>query len=240
MPDVQPVDTAGALEDIYKRRFGPDVMFRQRMWKVLCKSFFQRYVPTTATVLEVGAGYCEFINNITAARKAALDLNPDTKDYAAPGVWVIESSSTDMSMVPDGSVDVAFASNFFEHITREDILKTMREVARVLTPNGRFLILQPNIRFCARDFWMFFDHITPLDQYSLVEALEMCGFRATKTIVRFLPYTTKGSLPKSVGMVSLYLKIPLLWRFFGQQTFVVAELDRGDGQSAMGRPRRAE
>lgn len=240
MPDVQPVDTAEALEDIYKRRFGPDVVFRQRMWKVLCKTFFQQYVPPTATVLEVAAGYCEFINNITAARKAALDLNPDTKEYAAPGIWVIESTSTDMSVVPSGSVDVAFASNFFEHITREDILKTMREVARVLTPTGRFLILQPNIRFCARDFWMFFDHITPLDQYSLVEALEMCGFRATKTIVRFLPYTTKGALPKSVAMVSLYLKLPLLWRFFGQQTFVVAELDRGAGPSVRGRSRRVE
>ena len=191
------------------------------------------------TPARLGAGYACRPFRIRAARKAALDLNPDTKEYAAPGIWVIESTSTDMSMIPDGSVDVAFASNFFEHITREDILKTMREVARVLAPTGRFLILQPNIRFCARDFWMFFDHITPLDQYSLVEALEMCGFRATKTIVRFLPYTTKGSLPKSVGMVSLYLKIPLLWRFFGQQTFVVAELDHG-GQSTGQRARRAE
>lgn len=231
MADIDSVGAPESLENIYKRRFGPDVEFRQRMWRVLCKNFFQRYVPTSATVLEVAAGYCEFINNIKAGRKAALDLNPDTKEYADPGIWVIESTSTDMSMIPNGSVDVAFASNFFEHITREDILKTMREVARVLKPNGRFLILQPNIRFCARDFWMFFDHITPLDQYSLVEALEMCGFRASKTIVRFLPYTTKGRLPKSVGMVRLYLKLPLLWRFFGQQTFVVAELDPSGGQN---------
>jgi NDP-sugar pyrophosphorylase family protein len=107
----------------------------------------------------------------------------------------------------------------------KDFTLTMREVARTLKPNGRFLILQPNIRFCARDFWMFFDHITPLDQYSLTEALEMSGFRAVKTIVRFLPYSTKSKLPKSLFMVRAYLALPFIWRFLGQQTFVVAELE---------------
>jgi SAM-dependent methyltransferase len=125
-------------------------------------------------------------------------------------------------------VDIAFASNFFEHLTREDIVATMREVARVLKPTGHFLILQPNIRFCARDFWMFFDHITPLDQYSLAEALEISGFRVVRTIVRFLPFTTKSRLPKSLFMVRLYLRLPLLWRFFGQQTFAIAVPDRKD------------
>src|SRR4029077_19148996 len=118
----------------------------------------------------------------------------------------------------------------FEHLTRGDIVRTMREVARVLKPTGRFLILQPNIRFCARDFWMFFDHITPLDQYSLAEALEISGFRVVHTIVRFLPFTTKSRLPNSLFMVRLYLKTPLLWRIFGQQTFVVAEPVRRERQ----------
>ena len=216
--------SADTLEAIYKRRFGPGVAFRVRMWKLLCRRFFQRYIPPTSTVLEVGAGYCEFINSIVASGKIALDLNPDTAEYANQDVRVIQSSSTDMSAIASGSVDVAFASNFFEHITRDDILSTMREVARVLKPSGRFLILQPNIRFCMRDFWMFFDHITPLDQYSLTEALEMSGFHAIKTIVRFLPYTTQGKLPKSLFMVRVYLTFPILWRVFGQQTFVVAAL----------------
>jgi SAM-dependent methyltransferase len=197
------------------------------MWRILCSRFFQRYVPRESTVLEVGAGYCEFINNIAGAQKIAVDLNPDTARYAHEDVRTIESSSTDLSAIASGTVDVAFASNFFEHLTREDIVATMREVARVLKPTGRFLILQPNIRFCARDFWMFFDHITPLDQYSLAEALEISGFRVTRTIVRFLPFTTKSRLPKSLHMVRLYLRLPLLWRVMGQQTFAIAEPDPG-------------
>src|SRR5690348_5702241 len=69
MADIDSVGAPESLENIYKRRFGPDVEFRQRMWRVLCKSYFQRYVSASATVLEVGAGYCEFINNIKAGRK---------------------------------------------------------------------------------------------------------------------------------------------------------------------------
>lgn len=221
--------TAAELEAIYKRRFGPDLLYRQKMWKVLCRQFFQHYVPKNSTLMEVGAGYCEFVNTIQAAHKIAVDLNPDTHLYANPEVRVIETLSTDLSAVPTASVDIAFASNFFEHLTRSDVVETMREVARTLRPNGRFLILQPNIRFCAKDFWMFFDHITPLDQYSLAEALEMSGFRVTKTIVRFLPFTTKSKLPKSLGLVRLYLRLPLLWRIFGQQTFMIAEPVRQEG-----------
>lgn len=214
---------ATEVEAIYKRRFIPDLVFRQKMWRVLCRRFFQRYVPDTSSVLEVGAGYCEFINSIRARQKIAVDLNPDTRAYADPDVRVISTTSTDLSAVDSGSVDVAFASNFFEHLERPDILSTMCEVRRCLRPGGRFLILQPNIRFCARDFWMFFDHITPLDQYSLAEALEMSGFRVTRTIVRFLPFTTKSRLPRSLWLIRLYLRIPLMWRYMGQQTFMVAE-----------------
>lgn len=214
--------TDARLEAIYKRRFGPDVAFRQRMWRILCADFFQRYVPSDSTVLEVGAGYCEFINNIRAGRKIAVDLNADTHLHAARDVQVIASSSTDLSAIPPGSVDIAFASNFFEHLERRDIADTMREVARVLRPGGQFLILQPNYRYCYRDYWMFFDHITPLDHHSLAEALETNGFRVQHTIVRFMPYTAKGQLPKSPALVKAYLRLPFAWRFFGQQTFMVA------------------
>lgn len=222
------MSSAVDVKAIYRRRFTPDLKSRQKVWRVLCRSYFQRHVPPSSTVLEVGAGYCEFINTIQAGRKIAVDLNPDTRQYANPDVRVVETSSCDLSSIADSSVDVAFASNFFEHITRDDILTTMREVARVLRPTGRFLILQPNIRYCARDFWMFFDHITPLDQYSLTEALEMSGFRVKKLIARFLPYTTKGSLPSAPFLVWLYLRMPLAWRLMGQQTFVVAEPGRSE------------
>lgn len=210
------------LPDLYRRRYADDARFRSSMWVVLCREFFQAWVDPAARVVELGAGNCDFINNIVAAQKIAVDLSPHAAEHAASGVQVLTAPSTDLSALADRSADVVFASNFFEHLTREDILATLREARRVLAPEGRLLILQPNIRYCARDYWMFFDHITPLDDRSLVEALEATGFAPVKVISRFLPFTTKSRLPKSVALVRLYLAVPLLWRIFGAQSFIAA------------------
>jgi ubiquinone/menaquinone biosynthesis C-methylase UbiE len=210
-------------KDMYQRRFDGDTEFRARMWQVLCEDFFQKYIPPQSVVLELAAGYCEFINNIQAARKIAVDINTDTRQRAATGVEVILNPTTDLSLVPDQNVDVVFVSNFFEHLTRDDIVKTLRETYRVLKSGGRFLILQPNIRFVQKDYWMFFDHITPIDDRALAEALEIVGFKIRELRPRFLPYTTKSRLPKSLFLLRLYLKLPFLHRILGGQAFVYAE-----------------
>ena len=210
------------VQSIYERRFADTLAFRRQMWDVLCKEFFQRHVPDTATVVEIGAGYCEFINNIRARRKIAVDLNPDTRRHAGPEVEVILSSTSRIATLDDGVADVVFASNFLEHLTREDILATLREVRRVLAPGGRFLILQPNIRYCKEDYWQFFDHITPLCERSLTEALETTGFTVPYVLGRFLPFTTQGRLPNSIALLKLYLKLRPAWRIFGQQSFFIA------------------
>jgi SAM-dependent methyltransferase len=210
------------VQSLYERRFGEMLAFRRRMWRVLCREFFQRHVSSDATVVEIGAGYCEFINHIEAGRKYAVDLNPDTHRHAGPDVTVLTTSTAAMATVADATADVAFASNFLEHLTREQILATLREVRRILKPRGRFLILQPNIRYCKEDYWQFFDHITPLCDRSLTEALEMSGFDVPYVLRRFLPFTTQGRLPNSITLLKIYLKLRPAWWFFGQQSFLIA------------------
>lgn len=208
---------------IYRRRFCADEEFRKEMYRVLCSEVFQKYIPEESTVLEIGAGYCEFINNISAKKKIALDMNPDLSKFAEDSVQVVVGSSTDMKGLGDCSIDIVFANNFFEHLTRDDILRTIIEVHRLLKVGGRFLILQPNIRFCYKDYWMFFDHITPLDDRCLSEILELSGFQVKECIPRFLPYTTKGRLPKSITLLRAYLKVPLIQRIIGKQALILSE-----------------
>jgi ubiquinone/menaquinone biosynthesis C-methylase UbiE len=210
------------LSKIYDRRLTADAAFRTEMWRLLCATFFQKYVAPTDRIVEFAAGHCEFINAIKALEKIAVDLNPDAQKWAAEDVQVVHSSVTSIPALTDRSCDVVFASNLFEHLTRPDIVATIREAHRILKMGGRLLILQPNIRFTAKDYWMFFDHITPLDDRSLTEALETNGFRVIQTIVRFLPYTTKTNVPKSLTLVRWYLRLPFIWRFFGGQSFLVA------------------
>jgi SAM-dependent methyltransferase len=211
------------VKSIYARRFTPDLEFRDAMWKILCRNFFQHYIVGKSHVLEIGAGYCEFINNIQSERKTAVDINPDIVNYAASDVNIVLNSTNLMRDISDNSVDMVFASNLFEHLTRDEILATFREVYRVLAPGGKFMVLQPNIRFCAKDYWMFFDHITPIDDRAFVEALEINGFEILEVIDRFLPYTTKSRLPKSLFLIQLYLHLRVVWRFFGQQSFILSK-----------------
>lgn len=214
------------LRVLYANRFGSQEAVRSDLWEVLCSDFFQKYVPTDATVLDIAAGHCEFINNIQAAERIAIDLNPDVVKRAASGVRALICPSDQITEVADASVDRVFISNFFEHIPREVIVSTLVEVRRVLKPTGKLMVLQPNVRYCAKDYWMFFDHITPVDDRALAEAFAATGFDVELCLPRFLPYTTKSRLPSGPGLVKLYLKVPLAWRFLGAQAFMIGTPSR--------------
>lgn len=206
----------------YRNRFKEGGEARDRLWKTLCSGFFQKYIPESGSVLEIAAGYCEFINNITARRKIAVDINPDTRQYADKDIEVYTAACEPLDMIEAGSVDVVWISNFLEHIDKPTIMRTLSAAFRVLKRGGKIMVLQPNIRYVKMDYWMFFDHITPLCHHSLQEALVVAGFTIQKVIPRFLPYTTRSRLPQLPILVTLYLKMPFVWRFMGGQSFVIA------------------
>lgn len=212
------------LKDLYRNRFPESALAEKNaLWRVICSVFLSRYVRPSDSVVDIGAGYCEFINNIAAREKTAVDLNPDVARFASPGTRIINESCTSISTLETSSVDIVFMSNFLEHLPdKQLVLATFVESLRILKPGGKVLILQPNIRFVGGEYWDFFDHHTPLTDRSLVEALELAGFEIQQVIPRFLPYTTRSSLPQSTWLVNLYLRVPIAWRILGKQAFVVA------------------
>lgn len=222
----EPPSLDDELERLYGHRFSDEERAsKARLWQVLCDTFFSRYVPADGTVLDLGAGYCDFINHVRAARRIAVDKNPDTKRSARDGVEVHEVALADLGdVVSDGSVDLAFASNVFEHLASPDeLLRVLAAVRRALKPGGKLLVMQPNVRFVGPAFWDFFDHRLPLTEKGMSEALVVAGFRITEVRARFLPYTTKSRLPQWSSLVRLYLALPLAQRLFGKQMLLVAE-----------------
>jgi hypothetical protein len=77
------------LEWLYANRWTErEKAAKSELWKVFCNTFLARYIPEDGTVLDIGSGYCDFINNVRAARRIAIDVNPETVRRAAPGVEV--------------------------------------------------------------------------------------------------------------------------------------------------------
>ncbi len=219
--------TASDGEDlvaIYRNRFDEqDLANKRTLWAVLVKDFFQKLVPVESTVVDLGAGNCEFINEVRAARRVAVDLNADTVACAAPGVEVLTTRSDDLSGLDDGSVDVVFTSNFFEHLpTKGDLMATLAECRRVTRPGGRIIVLMPNVRYLAGRYWDYLDHHLPLTHLSVGEALEITGYEVEEQVGRFLPYTVKDApFTLRPWMIRAYVRTPLAWRLLGRQMLVV-------------------
>jgi hypothetical protein len=77
---------AAELQREYTLRFSPHEDYPQRVWRILCSRFFARFIPAESRVLDLGAGCGEFINNIEAAERLAMDLNPETGIRLVTGV----------------------------------------------------------------------------------------------------------------------------------------------------------
>lgn len=210
------------LKKIYQRRFSRTLAYRNRVWQVLTSAFFSRWVLPTDIVLDLGCGYGEFSNNVSAARKFAMDLNPDARDHLAKGITFIQQDCSAVWPLPDASLNVVFTSNFFEHLPDKTCLKrTLCQAFRCLKPGGRLVAMGPNIKYLPGEYWDFFDHHTSLTEASLGEALEIAGFGLELVTPRFLPYTLVNAPEYPLLFLRLYLALPWLWRVKGRQFLVI-------------------
>lgn len=212
------------LVDIYRERFDERALRQKNVvWKIICEDFLQKFIAPSDTVVDMGAGTCEFINNIACGKKYAVDINPDTKKFAAEDVMVIRPKTESSIELESATVDVVFASNFFEHLSsRQHVVDVLAEIRRVLVPNGRIIIVQPNVKYLYMQYWDYFDHQIALSEESMREAIVTSGFAIEILKPRFLPYTFRSRYPKGRFFVKAYLKLPIAHRIFGRQMFILA------------------
>jgi SAM-dependent methyltransferase len=218
----------GQADELYALRFSAqDQNRREAAWSALCGEFFDRFVPEDGTVVDVGAGDGLFSRHIRAARRIAVDESPRVKRLAAEGVEVRVVSADAFADGLEGAADLVFVSNLLEHLpSKAMVVDVLRECGRALAPEGRLLILQPNIRYVGGAYWDYLDHELPLTDRSVAEALRLAGLEVVEQHARFLPYTAASFRRLSPGwvgfLVRVYLRLPWLWRVFGAQSLLVA------------------
>jgi SAM-dependent methyltransferase len=217
-----PVHSAADLDAIYSVRFQNQEAYRNKVWSVLAR-YFSRWIPSDAVVLDLGCGYCEFINQAQCAAKYAMDLNPEARKRASSDVRVLEQDCSLPWSVPAASLTTVFTSNFLEHLpTKAHVEETLLHAHRALQSGGRFIAMGPNIKCVPGAYWDFYDHYVALTELSMKEILTKCGFHVEVCTERFLPYSMSQGKTYPLWMLRAYLALPAMWPLFGRQFLLVA------------------
>jgi SAM-dependent methyltransferase len=194
---------------------------REVLWKTLCNAYFNKLIQPSDHVLELGAGYCHFINNVRCAQRTAVDQFPSFGKYARPGVDVRVGSVADLDFLADQSVDFVFASNLFEHLTQQDLAVVLAQLRQKLRSSGTLNILQPNYRRCHREYFDDYTHVSVYSDVSLCDFLEANRYQVLECRAGFLPLSIKSRLPISPALIRLYLLSP--WKPLAKQMLIRAQ-----------------
>jgi SAM-dependent methyltransferase len=218
-----PAHAAADLDAIYKTRFRDQGVYRQKVWSILT-GYFSRWIPTDSVVLDLGCGYCEFINQVHCAAKFGMDLNPEARNRASADVQILEQDCSKPWSVPPASLTTVFTSNFLEHLpTKAHVEETLMHAHTALKAGGSLIAMGPNVRLVPGAYWDFFDHYVALTDRSMKEILTKCGFELNLCLAKFLPYSMSQGRTYPLWMLRAYLSMPAVWPLFGRQFLVIAK-----------------
>jgi cyclopropane fatty-acyl-phospholipid synthase-like methyltransferase len=182
---------------------------RALVWRAIA-DYLAPWVSPDAHVLEIGAGYCCWINAVRAKRKVAVDIWPEMPSHVASGVEsLLLDVSNDLPSLGHEVFDVVLASNVIEHFVPETASDIVGNVAALLKPGGRFIVIQPNFRYAFRHYFDDYTHRSIFTDVSLSNLLKLHGFRIEMSQPRFLPYSMReSSWPVRSWLVRAYLRSP--------------------------------
>ena len=196
---------------------------RMVLWSTLWEHCLSRLLGGSSSILELGAGWCDFINNAKAPRRIAVDTWPGVVGAAAPGVEAHVGTALELDFLDDSTIDAVFASNLVEHLTHEQFDTMLRECHRVLAPGGRLAFVQPNFRLAYKRYFDDYTHVTMWSDASLPDFLTSRGWKIELVQARFMPLSVKSRLPVSAYLIRAYLASPV--KPLAGQMLVVARKD---------------
>jgi ubiquinone/menaquinone biosynthesis C-methylase UbiE len=209
------------VTEYFSTRFTPDPA-RSEVWRHVA-AYLAPWVDPHGALLDLAAGYGDFTRHADAARKVAVDRNPELATFVGPDIEAVVGDATDLDRFTDGEFSTVFASNFVEHLDHDAIDRLLGGVSRVLRPGGRLILVQPNFRLDQKRYFDDYTHRTIWTDQSLTDLVSAAGLPVEHVEPRFLPLTMKSRLSFGHRLAPLYLKLP--YRPLAGQMLVVARKD---------------
>jgi len=193
---------------------------RAVLWGELTR-YLNRFVPENAAALELGAGYCYWINALKARRKVALDIWDELPLHTASDVKpVICDLRAGLGFLGDEKFDIALASNLLEHFEPDVTAQIVSDVFSVMSPGGKFIVIQPNFHYAYKHYFDDYTHRSIFTDVSLPNLMRVNGFVVDHIEPRFMPYSLRdGALPVVPALIRAYLALPIK-PFAGQMLIV--------------------
>jgi len=129
--------------------------------------------------LEIGPGDCTL--SILVSEKVqkvyAVDVSKEiTKNNQLPKNFQLIIYDGIEIPLPDESITIAYSSHLIEHLHPEDFLNHLRNIYRLLKPEGKYLVITPNRLNGPHDISRYFDEIATcfhLKEYTFKELYEI-------------------------------------------------------------------
>jgi 2-polyprenyl-3-methyl-5-hydroxy-6-metoxy-1,4-benzoquinol methylase len=190
------------MNNYFETRFKEDSR-RKFIWEQIAK-YVDKIDPGKKSVLEIGAGYSDWINATNAPIRIASDLSDNVAKFATPPVKFIKMSATNLGDLNGQNFDRIQLSNLLEHLDYSDVLLAVQEISTHLEKNGTVVIIQPNYRYSFKTYFDDYTHRTIFTHISLCDLFSANGFEVVKVEKRFLPFSLKSKLGIGYKLINLY------------------------------------
>lgn len=186
-------------------------------------NYLSPFLSNINSVIDVGCGKGEFITQVQAKSKFAIDLDPNAGSFLHSGISFIHGTHKSLSNFERQTIDVIWASNFVEHLEMQEVDSFLEECHRILNrsvSSGYLILMQPNFKYSFKNYFDDFTHKTIFTDVSLRSLLNSHGFKVVKCERKFLPYSLNSRKAFFSPLIRIYLKSRI--RIFGGQMLIIA------------------
>jgi 2-polyprenyl-3-methyl-5-hydroxy-6-metoxy-1,4-benzoquinol methylase len=140
-----------------------------------------------AHILDFGCGFGQFLRELSGrgyGNVSGYDIEPEAIAFCrANGLQIIDGNSASLGDL-DSRYDFILSSHVIEHLPKDAVISTLRDLRKLLRPGGTLLVCVPNAQANTGSYWAYedFTHHTVYTSGSLHYVLSKAGFSSVEFI----------------------------------------------------------
>lgn len=173
-----------------------------------------RSLELNAKILDFGCGFGQLIRELQSlgyCHVEGADIEPASIAHCKANGWTVHdlTKESNFFLLNRETYDLVITSHVLEHISKPDVISTLEDLRKLLSPIGYLVVAVPNAQAFTGPYWAYedFTHHTVYTSGSLHYILRAAGFR----FIRFVDIDCTAGLPPHKAVVR-----KLIWRLYNE------------------------